>query len=162
MLNQFLRLCAVTLFMATSCAAPTSVERHTVPAGDPTVGLLSMRITQLTVNLNRLSKRMTESPPVATDVDSTLKELLELDRSGWRLHEKQWNLQRDYLVFARDHVERAQQNPSKKPQLLDEWRQRRQEYQAALKEIHEQRQQLEQNHLETEARLVERRLQSAP
>lgn len=39
------------------------------------------------------------------------------------------------------------------------WRQRQQEYQAALEAIHQQRQQLEQKHLEAEVRLIERSLQ---
>jgi predicted nucleic acid-binding Zn-ribbon protein len=159
MLNRFLLVCTVTFFLGTGCARLTSAERQTVSAGDTAVGLLSKQITQLTVNLNSLSKRLAETPPIATEADSTLQELRELDRSGWQLHQKQWNLQPDYLVFARDEIERAQQRPGEKPQLLEQWRQRRQEFQTALKEIHEQRQQLEQKHLEAEARLVERLLQ---
>lgn len=127
--------------------------------GDPALGLLSKRITQLTVNLNGLSKRMSEAPPTPAESDATLQELRELDRSGWQLHQKQWGLQRDHLVFARDQLEKAQKNSGDKPQLLNTWRQRQQEHQAALEEIYQQGQQLEQKHLEAEARLVERGLQ---
>lgn len=158
MLNRFILLCLVTLVMETGCAGPTKVARDTTSSGDPALGLLSKRITQLTVNLNGLSKRMREAPPMPTESDATLQELRELDLSGWQLHQKQWGLQRDHLVFARDQLEKAQKNPGDKPQLLKSWQQRQQEYQAALEEIHQQRQQLEQQHLEAEARLIERRL----
>ena len=158
MLNRFILLCIVTLVMGTGCAGPTTAARDTISSGDPAIGLLSKRITQLTVNLNGLSKRMSDAPPIPAESDATLQELRELDLSGWQLHQKQWVLQRDHLVFARDQLEKAQKNPGDKPQLLITWRQRQQEYQAALEEIHQQRQQLEQKHLEAEARLIEQRL----
>jgi hypothetical protein len=113
---------------------------------------------QLTVNLNGLSKRMNEAPPMPAESDTMLQELRELDLLGWQLHQKQWSLQRDYLVFARDQIEKAQKNSGDKPQLLHTWRERQQEYQAALEAIYQQRQQLEQKHLEAESRLIERGL----
>lgn len=158
MLNRFMLLCIVTLVMGTGCAGPTTGTRNTISSEDPALGLLSKRITQLTVNLNGLPKRMSEAPPMPAESDATLQQLRELDFSGWQLHQKQWGLQRDHLVFARDQLEKAQKNPGDKPQLLNTWRQRQQEYQAALEEIHQQRQQLERQHLEAEARLIERRL----
>ena len=158
MLNRFILLCMVTLVMETGCAGPTTGTRDTMFSGDPALGLLSKRITQLTVNLNGLSKRMSEAPPIPAESDATLQELRELDLSGWQLHQKQWGLQRDHLVFARDQLEKAQKHPGDKPELLNTWRQRQQEYQAALEQIHQQRQQLEQKHQEAEARLIERRL----
>ncbi|MDE3048471.1 MAG: hypothetical protein KGJ48_01045 [Nitrospirota bacterium] len=158
MLNRFILLCIVTLIMGTGCTGPTTATRDTIPSGDPAIGLLSKRITQLTVNLNGLSKRMSDVPPMPAESDATLQELRELDLSGWQLHQKQWGLQRDHLVFARDQLEKAQKNPGDKPQLLKSWRQRQQEYQAALEEIYRQRQQLEQKHLEAEVQLIERRL----
>lgn len=159
MLNRFILLCIVTFVVGTGCAGPTTGTRDTISSGDPAIGLLSKRIMQLTVNLNGLSKRMTEAPPMPAESDATLQELRDLDRSGWQLHQKQWSLQRDHLVFARDQLDKAQKHPGDKPQLLNAWRQRQQEYQTALEEIHQQRQQLEQKHLEAEARLIERRLQ---
>lgn len=156
--NRFIRLCIVTLVMGTGCAGPATGTRDTIPPGDPAIGLLSKRITQLTVNLNGLSKRLSEAPPMPAESDATLQELRELDLSGWQLHQKQWGLQRDHLVLARDQLEKAKKNPGDKPQLLNTWRQRQQEYQAALEEIYQQRQQLEQKHLEAEAQLIERRL----
>jgi len=158
MLNRFILLCIVTLVMGTGCAGRTTGTRDTTSSGDPALGLLSSRITQLTVNLNRLSKRMSEAPPMPAESDATLQELRELDLSGWQLHQKQWGLQRDHLVFARDQLEKAHKNSGDKPQLLNTWRQRQQVYQTALEEIYQQRQQLEQKHLEAEAQLIERRL----
>lgn len=159
MLNRFILLCTATLVMGSGCAGPTTVARETNPSKDPALGLLNQRITQLTVNLNGLSKRMSESHPVAAEADPTLQEVRDLDRSGWQLHQKQWALQRDYLVFSRDQLERADKNPGEKPQLLEQWRQRQQEYLKALEELRQQRQNLEIKHLEVEARLIERRLQ---
>jgi len=159
MLNRFILLGVVTFVMGAGCAGPSSTNtRDTISSGDPAIGLLSMRISQLTVNLNGLSKRMSEAPPMPTESDATLQELRALDLSGWQLHQKQWDLQRGHLVFARDLLEKAQKNPGDRSQLLNTWRQRQQEYQAALEEIHQQRQQLEQQHLEAEARLIEQRL----
>jgi hypothetical protein len=158
MLNRFILLCTVILLMETGCAGPTTVARGTMPAEDPAIGLLSKRIVQLTVNLNGLSKRMSELPPMPASADAMLQDLRELDRSGWQLHQKQWTLQRDYLVFARDQLEHAQKRPDERPQLLDKWRQRQQDYLAALGDIQQQRQRLEQKHLEAETRLIERGL----
>lgn len=158
MQNRFILRCIVALVMGTGCAGPTTDMRDTIPPGDPTIGLLGKRITQLTVNLNGLSKRMSEAPSMPAESDTMLQELRELDLLGWQLHQKQWGLQRDYLVFARDQIEKAQKNSGDKPQLLNTWRQRQQEYQAALEAIYQQRQQLEQNHLEAESQLIERRL----
>jgi hypothetical protein len=156
--NRFILLCIVALAMGTGCVGPATGTRGTIPPGDPAIGLLSKRITQLTVNLNGLSKRMSEAPPMPAESDATLQELRELDLSGWQLHQKQWGLQRDHLVLARDQLEKAMKNPGDKPQLLNTWRQFQQEYQTALEEIYQQRQQLEQKHLAAEAQLIERRL----
>ena len=158
MLNRFILLCMVTYVMGAGCAGPSTDTRDTMSSRDPALGLLNKRIAQLTVNLNGLSKRISEAPPMPAESDATLQELRELDLLGWQLHQKQWGLQRDHLVFARDQLEKAQKNPGDKPQLLKSWQQRQQEYQAALEEIHQQRQQLEQQHLGAEARLIERRL----
>jgi len=148
----------VILVAGTGCAGPATVSRGTIPPGDPTIGLLNKRITQLTVNLNALSKRMSEAPQMPAESDATVKELRELDLSGWQLHQRQWSLQRDRLVFARDQIEKGQKNPGTKPELLNAWRARQQEYQTELEEVYHERQQLEQKHLEAEARLIEQRL----
>jgi hypothetical protein len=158
MLIRFILLCIMALVMGTGCAGPTTGGRDTIPQGDPTIGLVSKRITQLTVNLNGLSKRMNDAPPMPAESDTMLQELRELDLLGWQLHQKQWGLQRDYLVFARDQIQKAQKNSGDKPQLLHTWRERQQEYQAALEAIYQQRQQLEQKHLEAESQLIERGL----
>jgi hypothetical protein len=158
MLIRFILLCIVILAVGTGCAGPTAGTRDTIPSEDPALGLLSKRITQLTVNLNGLSKRIGEAPSMPAESDATLQELRELDLSGWQLHQKQWGLQRDHLVFAREQLEKAQKNPGDKPQLLNAWRQHQKEYHAALEEIHQLRQELEQKHLEADARLIERRL----
>ncbi|MFI5247954.1 MAG: hypothetical protein ACHQWV_05315, partial [Nitrospirales bacterium] len=58
--NRFMLRCIVVLVMGTGCAGPTTDMSDTISSGDPAIGLLSKRITQLTVNLNGLSKRMSE------------------------------------------------------------------------------------------------------
>ncbi len=146
----------------TACAGTSQANRETVPPEDPVIGLLSKGITQLNVNINALSKRMSDVQQASTGTDPALQELRALDLSGWQLHQQQWVLQRNHLVLARDLLQRAFKNQGEKERLLGEWQAHQQEYRHALAELRLQRQSLENKHVEVEARLVERRLQPAP
>lgn len=142
-----------------ACAGTSHMDRRPIPPHDPVIGLLSKGITQLNLNINALSKRINDAQQVSTGTDPLLSELQTLDLSGWRLHQQQWVLQRDHLVLARDRLEKAFSQPGQKAQLLDEWLQHQQQYVKALEELRQQRRDLENKHVEVEARLVERRLQ---
>jgi hypothetical protein len=130
-----------------------------IPPDNPVIGLLSKGIAQLNINIDALSKRMAQARQASTGMDPALHELQALDLSGWQLHQQQWVIQRDHLVFARDSLQRASGQPGEKAQLLDQWRQHQHQYTKALDELRQQRHRLEDKHVEVEARLVERGLQ---
>lgn len=142
-----------------ACASTGNVDREHVASGDPVIGLLDKGITHLNVNIKALSKRMSDVQQASAGTDPVLQELQALDLSGWQLHEQQWVLQRDHLVFARGILQQASKNPGEKGQLLTQWREQRRDYLKALEDLRHQRQHLEDTHLEVEARLVERGLQ---
>lgn len=142
-----------------ACAGTSHMDRNPVPPGDPVMGLLRKGITQLNVNINALSKRINDAQQASAETDPVLSELQALDLSGWRLHQQQWELQRDHLVLTRDSLEKAFSQPGQKAQLLDQWRQHQQQYVKALEELRQQRRDLENKHVEVEAGLIERRLQ---
>ena len=142
-----------------ACARTGQVNPGPIPPDDPVIGLLSKGIAHLSVNINALSKRMSDAQQMSRGTDPALQELEALDLSGWRLHQQQWILQRDYLVFARDSLQRASSQPEQKKQLLEQWRLHQQQYLKALEELRQQRQNLENKHLEVEARLIEHGLQ---
>ncbi len=156
--RQWLLVGMLALSVA-ACARTGQVNRGPIPPDDPVIGLLSKGITHLSVNINALSKRMSDAQQASAGTDPALRELQALDLSGWRLHQQQWILQRDYLVFARDSLQQASSQPEQKKQLLEQWRLHQQQYLKALEELRQQRQNLENKHLEVEARLIEHGLQ---
>lgn len=142
-----------------ACVGTSHGERDHVTPGDPVIGLLSKGITQLNGNINALSKRMNDVQQASAGTDPALRELQALDLSGWQLHQQQWVLQRDHLVMARDSLQQASGQPEAKKQLLEQWRQHQLRYVKALEELRQQRQHLENKHLEVEAQLIEHGLQ---
>ncbi|MEP7152344.1 MAG: hypothetical protein ABI856_11585 [Nitrospira sp.] len=141
------------------CAGTSHLNREPIAPDDPVIGLLSKGITQLTVNINTLSKRMNDVQQMSSGTDPGLQELRALDLSGWQLHQQQWVLQRDHLLLARDTLQQVHKNPGENGRLLDQWRQHWQQYVKSLEELRLQRQSLERKHLEVETRLIEQRLQ---
>lgn len=95
---------AITL---AACAGTGSTERFQPPSVDPFVGLLNKGITQLNININGLSKRITDAQQIPAGENPLMQELQALNLSGWQLHERQWVLQRDHLVLARDLLQNA-------------------------------------------------------
>ena len=142
-----------------ACADAGQMHLKTIPPADPVIGLLNKGITQLDSNINALSKRMNDVQQVSTGTDPVLQELQALDISGWQLHRQQWVLQRDHLALARDSLQHAIGQPEQKTQVLDQWRQHQRQYVRALEELRQQRHDLENKHVEVEARLIERGLQ---
>lgn len=142
----------------TGCANTGQVVNRSLPPDDPVMGLLSKGITQLDININALSKRMNEVQQISKGTDPRLQELQALDLSGWQLHRQQWVLQRDHLALARDSLQRAAGQPEQKKQLFNRWREHQQQYVSALEDLHQQRRELENQHVEVETRLIEQRL----
>jgi hypothetical protein len=144
----------------TACAGSSQMDRgSTVSAGDPVIGLLDKGITQLNVNINVVSKRIKDLEQASATAGSTpLRELQALDLSGWQLHRQQWLLQRDHLALTRDTLQRVQRNEGDKASLLNLWQEHRRRYVEALDQLRAKRGQLERQHLDVEARLIEEHL----
>lgn len=150
---------AIFIMAVAGCAGTNQIEpKHATP-GDPVVNLLNNGITQLNLNINALSKRMNDAQEASAGTDPMLQELQALDQSGWHLHQQQWVLQRNHLIFARDILEQAAKNPAEKGPLLSRWREEREGYLKALEKLRQERRRLESTHLDAEARLVEHGLQ---
>lgn len=149
----------VLAMSAAACAGTSQIDRERVSPRDPVINLLSQGIAQLNINIAALSKRMSDVQQASGGTDPALQELQALDLSGWQLHQQQWVLQREHLILARELLQKTSKNQGEKGQLLDEWRKHQQGYVQALDELRQQRQSLEGQHIEVEARLIERRLQ---
>lgn len=149
----------LSLQTVAACADTGHIQRELASPDDPVIDLLSKGITQLNVNIDRVSKRMNDVRQASTGTDSTLQELQALDLSGWELQQRQWVVQRNHLVLTRDTLQRIQLSGEEKADLLAQWQQQRRQYVKAMEDLRQQRHQLESKHLEVEARLIERRLQ---
>jgi hypothetical protein len=141
-----------------ACASTGPKDRMQVPTVDPFVGLLNKGITQLDININGLTKRI-DAQQIPAGENPLLQELQALNLSGWQLHQRQWTLQRDHLLLARDLLQNAEKGQAEKTQLLEQWRRHEQQYAKAIDELRQQRLSLEQKHQDVEARIVEQRLQ---
>ena len=150
---------AILAIGITGCGGTSTPNREPLAPGDPLLGLLNKGITQLSVNINTLSKRMNDVQQLSSGTDPVLQELRALDLSEWQLHQQQWVLQRDHLVLARDTLQQVHKHPGENGRLLDQWRKHWQQYLKSLEELRQQRQSLESKHLEVETRLIEQRLQ---
>lgn len=156
--NQWV-LVVVLAISVTACAGAGQTNLKTGTPADPVIGLLNKSILQLDGNIKALSKRMSDVQQASAGTDPTLQELQALDLSGWQLHRQQWVLQRDHLTLARDSLQQTIVQPEQKKQLLDQWRLHQQQYLRTIEELRHQRRDLENKHVEVEARLVERQLQ---
>lgn len=150
---------SVIAISVAACADTGQIQRELVPPDNPVIGLLSKGITQLNVNIERVSKRMNDVRQASAGTDSALQELQALDLSGWELQQRQWIVQRNHLVLTRDTLQRVQLSGEEKVELLAQWQQHRRQYVKAMEDLRQQRHQLESKHLEVEARLIERGLQ---
>lgn len=152
-------LVAILAISVTACADAGQTNLKASRSADPVIGLLNKGIQQLDSNIKVLSKRMSDVQQASAATDPVLQELQALDLSGWQLHRQQWILQRNHLTLARDSLQQAIGQPEQKKQLLDQWRLHQQQYLRAIEELRQQRRDLENKHVEVEARLLERQLQ---
>lgn len=142
----------------TGCATPSGQGHATADAPDPVLGMLDRGLTQITVSINALAQRITALQQTSDIMDPILRELRALDLSGWQLHQQQWLLQRDHLQFAKTHLLQAGERPQEKPRLLTQWNEHELQYERTLEELRQQRQALERERFQVEARLIERSL----
>lgn len=140
------------------CATQASAGHTPVDTDNSVLGMLDRGLTQITANIDALSQRITTLQQVSEITDPILRELRALDLSGWQLHQQQWLLQRDHLQFAKTQLLQANERPHEKSMLLARWSEHEQQYERALEEIRQQRQNLERERFQVEARLIERAL----
>lgn len=147
------------LMSVTGCAGATGGGRKVDSPGNPMLGLINRDIMRLNINIEGIKKRMAEMQALPEPSDPTQSELRALDLSASQLHQQQWILQRDHLLFAKEQLKRASESQAGKPQLLEEWRQREQQYEKAVEDLRQQRVAQERKRVQVEGRLVERSLQ---
>lgn len=147
------------LALAVGCAGPTSaIIQEEGSELDVILGTLENRIAQLTTNIERLGQQITALKQAPDTADPVLRELRALDLAGWQLHQQQWVLQREHLLFTKEHLRRALETPQDRPQLLAQWTKQAQQYQTALEELRQQRYALELKYFQNEARMIEQYL----
>ncbi|MBI3603277.1 MAG: hypothetical protein HY205_02370 [Nitrospirae bacterium] len=141
------------------CAGAGSAEQKAEPAGNPALGLINKEIIRLGISLEQITKRIADLQGMPEATDPTLRELRTLDLTSAQLHKQQWILQRDQLMFAKERVKQADENPSGKLQLLEEWHVRQQRFETAVEDLRLQKHELERKRVQVEGQLVERALQ---
>jgi len=146
------------LILMVSCVGHERTTHQDVPELDVILETLDNRIVQLNTNIERLGKQMIALKQIPDTPDPALRELRELDLAGWQLHQQQWVLQREHLLFTRDHLTRVLESPEKKPQLLAQWTTQLQQYHAALAGLRQHRHGLEERYFQIEAKVVEQYL----
>lgn len=146
-------------FVVSGCAGAGGVMTDGLRTEDPLLGMLDKGILQITANLDRSTKWVSGMKRIPQTTDPIMRELRALDLSTWELHQQQWQLQRDHLRFAKEHLLRARALPGEKAHLMTQWTQHEQAYESALEDLRQQRHALERQRFQVEARLVERSLQ---
>ena len=121
----------------------TDIERH---------------IAELTINIEKVSDRMKFLREVPDSNDPLIQEVRNLDLRGWELHQEQWKLQLDGLRFTEGLLRKVQDHPEKKPEALQAWLSRLQEFKEAMNDYRQQRAGIEVLRIETESKLIEQYL----
>ena len=123
---------------------------------DPIVNMLHSGILDLEGNVDELNRRIAELQQLPLAPDPTVQELRALDLSGWQLHQQQWLMQRERLVFAVKQIQRAQEHPSENAELWTQWTARQPQFAAVLEDLRAQRHGLERKRIEVESQLLQR------
>lgn len=148
-------LAGLGLFALVACSGtpPTQEAR---PPVDPIIDMLHRGIFDLEENVDELNERIAELQQLPPVSDPMIQELRALDLSGWRLHQQQWLVQRERLLFTVHQIELSHAHPSQRPDLWAEWTARQQQFQATFEDLRAQRHALERKRLAVEGQLVER------
>jgi predicted nucleic acid-binding Zn-ribbon protein len=156
------RMIVVMAAFAAPTAPAAADSSEPSPSPDPSrvalEALLEQGISQLSLSIEGIAKRMADSGRQPEGSDTTLRELRRLDMAAWQLRQEQWKLQREHLLFARDRLAAAQSEPATKPQLLEQWLKHEESYLADLENLRQRRLGLERQRYQVEADLVQRHL----
>ena len=154
MTNIFAMVLTLTMgIMGNSMAA--NEEMHPLPF---IITDIERHIAELTINIEKVSDRMKFLREVPDSNDPLIQEVRNLDLRGWELHQEQWKLQLDGLRFTEGLLRKVQDHPEKKPEALQAWLSRLQEFKEAMNDYRQQRAGIEVLRIETESKLIEQYL----
>ena len=148
-------LLAVVVLTAAACVGPTMPENQ-MEAGDPVAGMLHVGLEQPNHDIDELSEHIRHLQQVPPSADPALHALQDLDLAGWQLHQQQWLLQREHLIFAAEQIRRAQTHAPEKPRLWEQWIAREQQFIKSVDELRAQQSTLEKKRFQLESQLLER------
>ena len=136
------------------CSGPTIATEGPGPA-DPVVEMLHRGILELSGNIDELNRHIMELQQMPAVSDPRVQELRALDLSGWQLHQQQWLLQREHLMFTVNQMQRVRVNPQEKLEIRTQWTTRQQQFATVLDDLRTQRLTLERKRLEVESQVLE-------
>ena len=143
------------LLAVLGCAHPAA--RDTLARSqDPVLARLDQGIMELHENLAHLRGHIADLKNTPVPDDPLIQQLRAFDLSAWRVHEQQWELQLEHLIFISDHIHQAQATPADKSRLRDEWTRQQQKYTATLQQLRDARHDLERQRFLVESQLVQR------
>lgn len=151
-------LFGIGLWILGGCA-DTTVMNHEGRAVDPMMDMLHRGILDLDENVRELNGRIAELQQMPPVQDPLVHELRALDLSGWQLHQQQWVMQRERLLFALHQIQRARTHPTERSDLWAQWTTRQEQFVTALEDLRAQRHTLEKKRLTVESQLLERYFQ---
>lgn len=147
-------LIGLGLLVAMGCSGPTIATEGPGPA-DPVVEMLHRGILELSGNIDELNRHIMELQQMPAVSDPRVQELRALDLSGWQLHQQQWLLQREHLMFTVNQMQRVRVNPQEKLEIRTQWTTRQQQFATVLDDLRTQRLTLERKRLEVESQVLE-------
>jgi hypothetical protein len=154
MTNVFALLLTLTIgIMGTSLVA--AEEMHPLPS---IIMDIERHIAELRINIEKISDRMKFLREIPESKDPLIQEVRNLDLRGWELHQEQWKLQLDGLQFTEQLLRKIQDHPEKKPEALQTWLGRLEEFKKAMNDYQQQRAGIEVLRIETEGKLIEQYL----
>lgn len=154
MTNIFAVVLTLTMgIIGTALAA--NEEKHPLPF---IIMDIERHIAELTINLEKISDRMKFLREVPDSKDPLIQEVRNLDLRGWELHQEQWKLQLDGLRFTEGLLRKIQDHPEEKPEALQTWLGRLEEFKKAMNDYQQQRAGIEVLRIETEGKLIEQYL----
>ena len=154
MTNIFAMVLTLTMgIIGTALAA--NEEKHPLPF---IIMDIERHIAELTINIEKISDRMQFLREAPDSKDPLIQEVRNLDLRGWELHQEQWKLQLDGLRFTEGLLRKIQDHPEEKPEALQTWHGRLEEFKKAMNDYRQQRAGIEVLRIETEGKLIEQYL----
>lgn len=151
MTNVFALVLTLTMgIIGTSLAA--NEEVHPLPF---IITDIEGHIAELTINIEKISDRMRFLREAPDSKDPLIQEVRNLDLRGWELHQEQWKVQLDGLRFTEGLLRKVQDHPEEKPEALQAWLGRLNEFKEVMNDYRQQRAGIEVLRIETEAKLIE-------